>query len=146
VTQARADLDRASQLYENQNISKAEYDSTYAKSTSAQARLEQAVLTLERRDSDRAHGWDGHEEEHRGGTLVSPGITSFVLADTGGPCRLSACRRGRRNMKIGDALELHSEAMPGVDFSGNITRIAPSADPSSRVFDVECTIRNPDGS
>jgi multidrug efflux system membrane fusion protein len=31
-----------------------------------------------------------------------------------------------------------------VEFRGRITRIAPSADPNSRVFEVECTIANSD--
>jgi len=33
----------------------------------------------------------------------------------------------------------------GIDVSGTITRIAPSADPKSRVFEIEITIPNADG-
>ena len=35
--------------------------------------------------------------------------------------------------------------MPNRTFRGQITRVAPSADPSSRVFEVEVTIPNQDG-
>jgi multidrug efflux system membrane fusion protein len=41
-------------------------------------------------------------------------------------------------------LPINLEAVPG-ELSGKITRIAPSADLRSRVFEVEATIANPEG-
>jgi RND family efflux transporter MFP subunit len=38
-----------------------------------------------------------------------------------------------------------TDAVPGTEFTGHISRIAPAADQSSRVFDVEVTIPNPEG-
>ena len=35
--------------------------------------------------------------------------------------------------------------MPGETLQGRITRISPSADPNSRVFEVEAALPNPDG-
>jgi hypothetical protein len=46
-------------------------------------------------------------------------------------------------MKMGDRLGVTTEAFPGQDFQGILTRIAPPADPNNRVFEVECTIPNP---
>src|SRR5690606_16317591 len=44
--QARADYERASQLYENRSIAKAEYDAAFARYTAAQARRSQAATAL----------------------------------------------------------------------------------------------------
>lgn len=79
------------------------------------------------------------------GTLVAPGSAGFVLADTssvkvvfGAPDTLVD------KLAIGGLLPINLEAVPG-ELSGKITRIAPSADLRSRVFEVEATIVNPDG-
>jgi RND family efflux transporter MFP subunit len=38
-----------------------------------------------------------------------------------------------------------TDAVPGTEFTGHISRISPAADSSSRVFDVEVTIPNSEG-
>jgi membrane fusion protein (multidrug efflux system) len=38
-----------------------------------------------------------------------------------------------------------TDAVPGTEFTGHISRISAAADSSSRVFDVEVTIPNPEG-
>jgi RND family efflux transporter MFP subunit len=48
-------------------------------------------------------------------------------------------------LRLGGALAIGAEALPGVPLTGRITRIAPSADPSSRVFEVEAALPNRDG-
>jgi RND family efflux transporter MFP subunit len=77
------------------------------------------------------------------GSLVSPGRPGFLLADVssvkaafGVPDRVVA------NLKIGMPLSITTEAAPGDEFHGQITSISPTADPRSRVFDVEVTIPN----
>jgi RND family efflux transporter MFP subunit len=49
------------------------------------------------------------------------------------------------DLRLGGPLTIQAEAMPGRTMIGRITRISPSADPSSRVFEVEAAIPNPDG-
>jgi len=46
-------------------------------------------------------------------------------------------------LKLGSSINVTSEAALGTDFQGRITAISPSADPKSRVFEVELTIPNP---
>ena len=77
------------------------------------------------------------------GSLVGPGSLGFVIADTanvkvvfGAPDNLI------EKIRPGGSLKVAFDAVPG-DFAGTITRIAPSADLRSRVFDVEATIPNP---
>jgi multidrug efflux system membrane fusion protein len=45
-------------------------------------------------------------------------------------------------LKIGDPLTITSEALPNEMIRAQISRISPSADPKSRVFDIESTIPN----
>jgi RND family efflux transporter MFP subunit len=81
------------------------------------------------------------------GTLVAQGTAAFVLAD------LSFVKAGfgvpdlaLQGLKLGDVLHLTTDGVPGREFSGHISRISPSADQNSRVFEVEVSIANPDGS
>src|SRR5262249_20664875 len=46
LAQARADFDRVSQLYENQSVSKADYDAAYARYTASRAQEDQARQTF----------------------------------------------------------------------------------------------------
>lgn len=80
------------------------------------------------------------------GQLVSTGTPAFVLAD------LSSVKAAfgvpdltLQNFKIGDTLTMTTDAVPGTEFTGHISRISAAADQSSRVFDVEVTIPNPQG-
>ena len=80
------------------------------------------------------------------GQLVSTGTPAFVLAD------LSSVKAAfgvpdltLQNFKPGDTLTMTTDAVPGTEFTGHISRISPAADQSSRVFDVEVTIPNPQG-
>jgi RND family efflux transporter MFP subunit len=50
-----------------------------------------------------------------------------------------------RQVQLGSTLELTTEAYTGETFAGRVTMIAPSADPRSRVFEIEVTIPNSDG-
>ena len=77
--------------------------------------------------------------------FVSPGISGFVIADTksvkfvfGAPDVLLD------KLTLGTSLPVHIDAVGG-NVTGAITRIAPSADPKSRVFEIEITIPNADG-
>jgi multidrug efflux system membrane fusion protein len=80
------------------------------------------------------------------GQLVSTGTPAFVLAD------LSSVKAAfgvpdltLQNFKLGDTLTMTTDAVPGQEFTGHISRISPAADQSSRVFDVEVTIPNAQG-
>lgn len=79
------------------------------------------------------------------GSLVGPGVPGFVIADTtqvkasfGVPDTMLEA------LKLGSPISVTIEALPGRALSGAISRIAPSADPTTRVFEIETTIPNPD--
>src|SRR6266480_1280370 len=80
------------------------------------------------------------------GTLVSPGKTGFVVADTSSvKAAFGVADIAVPEMKLGSRLSVETETMPGTEFEGQITSVFPAADPKSSVFNVEVTIPNPKG-
>jgi RND family efflux transporter MFP subunit len=80
------------------------------------------------------------------GALVGSGTPGFVLADVSEvKAAFGVSDLALPNFLLGDTLAMSSDAVPGREFTGHISRISPSADQSSRVFDVEVTIVNLDG-
>jgi RND family efflux transporter MFP subunit len=145
LQQAQADYERASQLYENRSVSKAEYDAAYARYTAGRARQSQAAISLA--DATLRSPIDGVilKRAVEVGSLAGPSAPAFTVADTrivkvvfGVPDIVVA------DLKLGERLAIQAEAMPGEVLQGRITRISPSADPNSRVFEVEAALPNPD--
>jgi RND family efflux transporter MFP subunit len=80
------------------------------------------------------------------GQLVSTGTPAFVLADVREVrAAFGVPDLALHNFRLGDTLTMMTDAVPGTEFTGHISRIAPAADSSSRVFDVEVTIPNAQG-
>jgi multidrug efflux system membrane fusion protein len=150
LKQAQLDHERATKLHAANSVAKAEVDLATVRMETAAARLEQAKsrvgeAQLALGDCVLRAPMDGvvMKRAVEVGTLVGPGSPAFVLADTrnvkvvfGAPDTLV------EKLKIGNPLTVTLEAVQG-EFTGNITRIAPSADLKSRVFEVETTIANP---
>lgn len=145
LTRAKGDFDRAAQLYEKRTVSRADYDAAAAQLAASQARFDQAATALDdcvlRATLD---GWVMRRTVEVG-TLVAPGSSAFTVADT----RAVKARFGVPDvavsaLQLGSSQRVRCEALPGVDLTGVITRIAPSADATSRVFEVECTLPNRD--
>ena len=146
LRQAQADYERASQLYENRSVSKAEYDAAYARYTAGRAKQSQAAISLG--DATLRAPIDGVilRRTVEVGSLAGPSAPAFTVADTrvvkvvfGVPDIVVA------HLKPGGKLTITAEAMPGTTLDAQITRISPSADPSSRVFEVEAALPNPEG-
>lgn len=80
------------------------------------------------------------------GTLVGQGTAAFVLADlTSVKAVFGVPDTSLKNLKLGDALTITSDAAPGTEFTGQISRISPAADQNSRSFEVEVNIPNEQG-
>lgn len=151
--QAQIDFDRASRLSSLQSMSQAELDAARVRLDAVTARTEGARVRV-------AEGHTAVEDTRLRspmngvivkrnielGTLVTPGTVAFSLADTstvkavfGVPdTELEVLRLGTRQV-------VTAEALHGREIEGRITRIAPVADPKSRVFEVEITLPNDDG-
>jgi multidrug efflux system membrane fusion protein len=150
LEKARLDFERASNLFASQSLTKSDYDAAKAQFDSAPARVDGARATLSEAqigmgDASLRAPFPGLilKREVEIGTLASPGTRAFTLADVsvvkaviGVPDVVVA------TMKPGASLVVTTEAVPGADFHGRITRVSPAADPKSRVFEVEVTIPN----
>lgn len=151
LAQARTDLDRAKALFAANALTKPELDAAEARFavTSAQvsggrAAATEAGITL--RDTTLVAPIGGVilRRNIERGDLTMPGSAAFVLADT----RTVKVLFGVPDMmvgalKIGQAIGVATESMPDRAFTGKVARIAPAADPKSRIFDVELHIDNP---
>jgi multidrug efflux system membrane fusion protein len=77
------------------------------------------------------------------GTLVAAGKAAFVIANlTSAKAIFGVPDLTVGKMKLGGSLMVTTESLPGSEFQGLITSIAPSADPKNRVFEIEVTIPN----
>lgn len=151
-TQAKQDFVRATNLYAAQSLTKSDYDAAKARYDSAQAKLrgsaesrKEAEISVQ--DSTLKAPLNGVilKRNIEIGSLVSAGTVAFVLADTSvvkavfGVPDVSV-----QHVALGRQLTMTTEAIPGVQFQGQITKIEPSADATSRVFQIEIKIANAD--
>lgn len=148
--QASLDFDRAAKLVANDTVAKAELDNAGARRDAANARVEAAKAQvgeakLAVSDCTLRAPMDGVvlKRAVEVGSLVGPGALGVVLADTssvkivfGVPDVIVA------KMKLGSEVAITLDAVPG-EQKATVSRIAPSADPKSRVFDIEATLPNP---
>lgn len=146
LRQAQADYERAAQLYENRSVSKAEYDAAYARYTAGKARRSQAGLSMADATLRSPIAGVVIRRAVEVGSLAGPSAPAFTVADT----RVVKVVFGVPDvvvsgLRLGGRLAIQAEAMAGVPLEGRITRISPSADPNSRVFEVEASLPNPDG-
>jgi len=152
ATKARADFARAQKLFAASALTKPDLDAARAQLDAAEARLQSAsALASEARlafgDTALRAPADAVvlRRNVEQGSLVGPGVPAFTLAGTqsvkvafGVPDLVVA------QLKIGQELAVAIEALHKT-FNGKISRIAPSADPKSRMFEVELTIANANG-
>lgn len=151
--QARSDFSRAQALLASASTTKADYDAARARMEAADAKVTGGRAVLAEAESALSDcalrapmAATVLKRDVEVGSLVAPGTLAFVLADTSSVEALFAVPDVVvQGLGEGSPLTLTSDAFPNTELAGRITRIAPSADPASRSFEVEVTIPNPDG-
>ncbi|MEX5219503.1 MAG: efflux RND transporter periplasmic adaptor subunit [Nitrospira sp.] len=151
-TQAKLDFERAQNLYAAQSLTKSDYDAARARYDSAQAKLRGATESrkeagISMQDSTLKAPLDGVvlKRNIEVGSLVSAGTVAFVVADTSMVKALFGVPDiTMERVTLGEYLTVTMEAIPGAGFQGQVTKIDPSADATSRVFQIEVKIPNPD--
>jgi RND family efflux transporter MFP subunit len=152
LAQAVREFERAERLLQADVMAKNDYDRAKEKLDLAKARLSGAESQVEEakiqlQDTVIRSPLDCLVVSRlvERGSLVGPGAKGFVLAD------LSSVKAVfgvpdyvLKLVKRGDNLTTVVEALHNREFSGVVTAISPSADPRSRVFEVEITIANED--
>lgn len=162
---AKLDFERAEALFATQSMTKSEYDSAKSqhdlyKAKVETARAQLAVIEAQIAAAEAAHAataisrddtllrapLDGLLLERRVevGEMISPGAPAFVLADISVvKAQFGVPDLEVQNLKIGSTLSVGLDALPGKEFTGQITSISPSADQKTRLFNVEVSIPNP---
>jgi multidrug efflux system membrane fusion protein len=149
--QVQIDWTRVSKLVASGSLAAAELDTVSSRRDTAAAQVSEAQASLNEAqialgDCTLRAPSDGVvlKRATEVGSLVGPGSLGFTVADTrtmkvifGAPDTLV------ERLKIGDPLPVTLQALPGGELEARVTRIAPSADTASRVFDVEAQLPNP---
>lgn len=162
LAQARRDLDRTTNLLESDSITRPEHDAARTKFEMAMAKVEaakanvgviqarinsaKAVLSeaqLAKGDSVLRAPNDSLvlRRSVEEGSLVTPGMPIITLAESGSvKAVFGVPDLTVESLPQGKELTLTTEAIPGTEFRGLITRISAAADPKTRIFEVEVTI------
>jgi len=153
LLKARLDLDRAKTLFAAESLTKPDLDAAQASFDAYQAKLSAATAEVELastalRDTALVAPDRGIllERKIEVGSLVGSGTVGFVLGNiTAVKARFGMPDSMIQALSVGEPIELVVEAIAGARFNGRVTAIAPAADATSRVFDIEVTIPNDDG-
>jgi RND family efflux transporter MFP subunit len=149
---ASLDLKRARNLYAANSMTKSDYDKAVARYGEAAgalaatgAQVKEARIALEDTKLKAPTAALILKRKVEVGDLVNSGTVGFTLANTEDvKVVFGISDLMLKHLKLGDQLAVTTEALRGRAFRGLVTAISPSADPNSRVFDVEITIPNPD--
>ena len=150
--QAKIDSDRTQRLVAANALATAEADSTTSRLTAAQAlvrgaeaQAHDAQLLLNDTALRAPISGVVIKRVIEAGTFVAPGTPAYSVADIsqvkfvfGAPDTLL------ERITQGSKLTVHVETLKE-DVEGTVTRIAPTADPKSHVFEIETTIDNRNG-
>jgi RND family efflux transporter MFP subunit len=165
AAKAEQDYERADALYKKTSLTKSDLDAARANRDSTRAQVEaarsqvqvnsatvnsaQAVLgtaTLGLHDSSLIAPFRGVivQRSVELGTLASPGVIAFVLADISSvKATFAVSDIVISHFKRGSRLSIYAEAFPNRSFQGFVSAVAAVADSTTRAFQVEVTIPNP---
>ncbi len=148
---AELDLGRAKNLYAANSLTKSDYDKAQARYGEAMgsvgaaaAQTQEARIALQDTSLKAPVASLVLKRKIEVGDLANQGTVGFSLANTEDvKVVFGISDLMLQHLKLGEALAVTTEALRSREFRGLVTSISPSADPKSRVFDVEITIPNP---
>ena len=164
-TQAESDFGRIATLWQQESVTKPAYDGSKARldgarakvdgataavaaakqrAATAGAQLEEARIALN--DTELHAPFDSILVERRVeiGTLVSPGVPAFTVADLHlVKARFSVPDSALDMFRAGQLLPLSVDAHATEPFQGHVLSVAPAADAKSRSFEITVAIDNP---
>jgi len=150
LSKAREDLGRAENLFHESSMTRADYDGIRTRFEVARSQVRKAKAFLEEaetalRDCRLKAPMEGVILKRliEVGSLAGPGSPAFILADISSVKAVFGVPDVvMENLKVGSPQKITTEVFPGESFEGEISSISPSADPMSRVFQVEITLSN----
>jgi RND family efflux transporter MFP subunit len=163
--QAQRDLERATALLEANSLTRPEFDTAKTRSETTQAKVEAARAQIQvvnarinsaktsvaeaqlaKNDAVMRAPFDCFvlKRNAETGALIAPGAPLITLTESASVKAVFGVPDVTvTKLKQGTALTLTTEALPGLELRGWITRIAAVADARTRVFEVELTIPRP---
>jgi HlyD family secretion protein len=164
-TQAESDFGRIATLWQQESVTKPVYDGSKARLDASRARVDAATASVaaakQRATTAAAQLGEaqialGDTELHAPfdavlverhveiGTLVSPGMPAFTVADLHlVKARFSVPDSALHMFRAGQPLPLNVEAYSTEPFQGHVLSVAPAADPKARSFEITVAIDNP---
>jgi RND family efflux transporter MFP subunit len=164
LTQADADFGRIATLWQQESVTKPVYDASKAKldvararvdaanasiaaaqqrATAAAAQLDEARIALGDTELRAPFGGVLVERRVEIGTLVSPGMAAFAIADLRQvKVRFSVPDTALDLFRTERLLPVSVDAYPNEHFEGRVLSVAPAADPKSRSFEIMVAIDN----
>ena len=154
LVKARADFDRAQKLFAvdaltqpELDAARAAHDSAVAQNAGAEARLAVANVALGDVALRSPQSAVVLERRVERGALVTAGTPGFVLGTVNPVHAVFGVPDATvQRLRLGAPLTLTTDAVPERGFTGRITTIAPAADSETRLFLIEVSIPNDDGS
>lgn len=150
--QIKAELDRYTDLYNKEFISKADYDRRVSSFNVAQARLAQAKTQLS--VTQNQTGYTTLAADHAGvvtaiqtevGQVVASGQTVMKLARTDDKEVVISIPENRLSELNGSRdIAITLWADPGSKYKGKVREVSPSADPVTRTYAAKISVLNPD--
>ena len=149
---ARLEWERARRLFATQSITRPEMESATAAHDASQAQVDAAQATLSEaqvalRDTALIVPVDGDvlRKSAEPGAYTGPGTPAFVIGDVSTvKVVLGLPDIALRGVTLWQPVTVTSDALPGRSFSARVSRIAATADPVTRTFEVEVEIPNTD--
>lgn len=161
---AKMNFDRTARLFASDSVIKPDYDAAKNNLELSRIRVQEAKAAIDACKATEIRGLAGLTAAKLAlqdcivrapfdgivlkrmveeGSLATQGTVAFSLADA----RAVKVSFGvpdveLRKLKLGEAVTIRTEAVPGVSFQGTITEISPDADPRSRVFNIEVSLPN----
>lgn len=150
--QFKADLERYTDLYKKEFISKAEYDRHVSNFNVAEARLEQARAQLS--VTQNQTGYTALTADHAGvvtaiqaevGQVVAAGQTVVKLARTGEKEVVISIPENRlAELGASKDIAITLWADPAAKYRGRVREVSPSADPVTRTYAAKIAVLNAD--
>lgn len=150
---AASALTRAEQLFEKRAVTRQDLEQARAQVAAIDAKISGARALI--REAELARGDSSLKAPISGqilkrlvevGSLVGPGTPGFVMANNHTvKVVIGVADTILARFKTGATHGVITEALPDRRFIGRVSKVSPTADPRSRLFEVELTLPNADG-
>jgi RND family efflux transporter MFP subunit len=147
---ARLEYERARRLFATQSITRPEMESATASHDASQAHVDAAKAALSEaqvslRDTALVVPVDGDvlRKSAEPGVYAAAGTTAFVIGDVSSvKVVLGLPDVALHGVELWQPVTVTTDALPGKTFAAKVSRIAATADPVTRTFEVEVEIPN----